>query len=109
MFDITGAVDIQLGRDKAGNLAAVSDSAWLDPSRTFSYVRKDGLLVDNLYRIEADRSGIASYFEYDPNRQLTGFSHERFGDILATFGYGYLADGRVGKAAGDKARIPMTV
>ncbi len=105
VYDGAGVTDLQFGRDDAGLLATVTDSNQFDPSRQFRYVRSDGGFVDNLYRIELDASGIATRFQYDPNRQLTQIAHLASGLALSTFGYSYRADGLIGTAAGDHQAV----
>lgn len=72
-----------------------------DPARQFRYVRTDGILVDNLYRIEFDASGIATQLNYDPNRQLMQITHGTTGNALLSFGYVYRAEGLLGAITGD--------
>jgi RHS repeat-associated protein len=101
VYDTAGVTDLQFERDDAGRLSLVTDSMQFDPSRQFRYFRSDGNLLDNLYRIEFDASGMATRFQYDPNRQLTQIAHLASGQALLTFGYGYRADGLIGTATGD--------
>ena len=104
LYDDTGGIDVHFDRDNAGRLATIVDSGYLDSSRTFHYSWTDGLQIDNLYQIKAD-GGITSRFQYDPNRRLTSVQHELAGTALATFGYDYRADGRIGQATGDHSAI----
>src|SRR5262249_40175860 len=59
-------------------------------------------LTGNLYWRDVDASGIRSHFAYDSNNQLTLVSHQLRGRQLASFGYEYRADGRIGVATGDR-------
>lgn len=101
LADATGVIDLGFGRDDAGRLATLSDAAFSDPSRTFTYLRTDGARKDNLYRIIADASGIETRFAYDPNRQVTEVWHQVAGQPLTTYGYTYRADGLIGARTGD--------
>jgi RHS repeat-associated protein len=100
LHDGLGVVDTRFVRDQAGRVERVVDSAWRDPSRTFRFVRTDGSLVDNLYRIEGP-SNLVARFSYDANRRLTETVHERAGSPFATYGYEYRDDGLIGTATGD--------
>lgn len=101
VYDGIGIVDLRFGRDDAGHLISVTDSNKFDPSRQFPYVRTNGPLIDNLYQIQFDVSGIASQFDYDANRQLTNISHSSGRAAILTFGYSYRPDGLVGRTTGD--------
>jgi RHS repeat-associated protein len=101
LYDEMRHIDLTFPRDDTRRITAVIDSAYLDPSLTFRYFWQDGALVDNLYRIEVDASGIKSRFQYDPNKKLTLAVHEAATKVLSTYGYVYRADGRIGQATGD--------
>jgi YD repeat-containing protein len=103
VHDGVPAVDLRFTRDGDGRLASLTDSAYLDPARTYTYHRTDGTLAGNLYGIDYDNSGIATRFEYDPNRRLTRAAHSRNRQTLADYGYGYRADGLMGSQSGTRA------
>jgi RHS repeat-associated protein len=96
------AVRLQFGRDRAGRLSSVTDSTWQDPSRTFQFVRAEGSLVDNLYRIDGP-SGLVTRFSYDANRRVTATSAQSAAATVCSYGYQYRADGLLGGATGDHA------
>jgi YD repeat-containing protein len=98
--DTDGAVKLLFGRDRAGRLSSVTDSSWQDPSRTFQFVRQDGALVDNLYRIDGP-SGLMTRFTYDANRRIMETIAERGGTTICTYGYAYRADGLLGGSTGE--------
>jgi len=98
--DTGGNLDIRFKRDPDGNLAAVVDSAFQDPSRTFAYTRTDGALVENLYRIDADTSGVYTHFQYDSNNFLTQITHNHGVNLLATTGYVFRNDGVITQQTG---------
>jgi RHS repeat-associated protein len=102
VHDGASAVDLRFTLDGDGRLLALTDSAYLDPARTYTYHRTAGTLVDNLYGIDYDASMIATRFEYDPNRQLTLATHSLTRATLASYGYAYRADGLVGSQAGTR-------
>jgi RHS repeat-associated protein len=102
VHDQASTIDLRFTLDGDGRLLTLTDSAYLDPSRTYTYHRTAGTLVDNLYGIDYDSSGIATRFEYDPNGQLTLADHSLSGATLANYGYGYRADGLVGSQTGTQ-------
>jgi RHS repeat-associated protein len=101
LSDGTGVIDVEFSWDDAGWLTSVTDSAYLDKSCTYRYYRKDGVKVDNLYRIELDKSRIARRFAYNVNRRLVSVQHDLAGRMLAAFGYAYGSDGLVAQVTGD--------
>ncbi len=98
---LSGAIALRFKRDDTGNIAKVIDGAFTDPSRSFVYVRTDAGLVDNLYRIKFDSSGIDAQFRYDANRRLLGINHSRKGTDLLRFDYVNRADGFLQESSGD--------
>jgi RHS repeat-associated protein len=102
VHDGASAIDLRFTLDGDGRLLALTDSAYLGPSRTYTYHRTAGKLVDNLYGIDYDPSGIVTRFEYDPNGQLTLADHSLSGTTLASYGYRYRSDGLVGSQAGNQ-------
>jgi RHS repeat-associated protein len=103
VHDVIPAIDLTFSLDGDGRLLTLTDSAYLDPSRIYTYHRKAGALVASLYQIDYDSSGITTHFEYDPNRQLTLADHKLSGKTLASYGYGYRADGLIGSQVGTQA------
>jgi RHS repeat-associated protein len=103
LHDSAGAIDLAFMLDDDGRLLSLTDSAYLDPSRTFTYHRSAGALVDNLYAIDYDASLLSTRFEYDPNRHLTLAEHSLAGAAFASYGYGYRADGLVGSETGTRS------
>jgi YD repeat-containing protein len=103
LHDGAGAIDLSFTLDGDGRPLSVADSAYLDPSRTFTYHRSAGALVDNLYAIDYDASTLSTRFEYDPNRQLTLAEHSLSGAAFAGYGYGYRPDGLVGSESGTRS------
>jgi RHS repeat-associated protein len=103
VHDGASAIDLRFTLDGDGRLLSLTDSAYLDPARTYTYHRTAGTFVDNLYRIDYDSSTIATLFEYDPNRQLTLATHSLTSATLASYVYAYRADGLVGSQAGTQA------
>jgi RHS repeat-associated protein len=101
-YDLNGTLDIHFHRDAAGNLAAVDDSSFLDPSVHFVYVRQRAQLVGNLYGIDVNQPGLAIKFDYDPNRQILGVSSRVGGVQVAHFRYIYGADHRIIEIRGDQ-------
>jgi RHS repeat-associated protein len=104
VHDGEGVLDLLFGRDGAGHLITVTDSAWLDPSRSFQLVRHEGALVGDLYRVESP-SGLVARFAYDENRQLTQAAIAQAEATIATYGYEYRDDGLLGQATGDHAGL----
>ena len=100
LYDAGAVVDLRFVRDHAGRVTSVSDSAWGDPSRTFSFIYEQGPLVANLYGINAP-SGLAASFTYNANRQLTSAVHQVGATTAANYGYAYRNDGLLGQATGD--------
>jgi RHS repeat-associated protein len=100
--DGTGVVDVSFARDATAHLIGVTDSAWQDPARRFDFVRQEGALVDDLYRIESE-SGLITRFAYDANRQLTQATTRQAAATIATYGYQYRNDTLLGRATGDHA------
>lgn len=98
--DDSGVIDLRFGRDHAGRLSSVTDSDWRDPARTFTFIRTDGALVDNLYRIEGP-SGFVRRFSYDGNHRITAANADIAGTPLSAFGYQYRNDGLLGRRTGD--------
>ncbi|BCW78893.1 RHS repeat-associated core domain-containing protein [Arthrobacter sp. NicSoilC5] len=98
--DQEGVIDIQLDRDAAGNLIKVTDSAWRDPAQEFQFIRREGGLVNNLYRVE-NPSGIVARFDYNENYQITRVENTFDGNPVAIYGYDYRNDGLIGEATGD--------
>jgi RHS repeat-associated protein len=100
VHDPAGQIDLQFLRDDAGALARVTDSNQWGRACKFRYFRTDGNLVDDLYRIEFDASGIKTAFQYDANRRLTHLLHTS-GAPLLSLNYNYRADGLTGSVSGD--------
>ena len=102
LSDGAGIIDVTFARDRAGRLVSVTDSAYLDRSRTFVYTRRAGGLVDNLYAITYDRSGLVTRFAYDPDRKLTLAEHTFAGMPVASYGYVYRDDGLIASENGTR-------
>ena len=100
LHDGGGAIDLAFTLDGDGRLLSLTDSGYLDPSRTFTYHRAAGTLVNNLYAIDYDASTLATRFEYDPNRHLTLAEHSLSEAVFASYGYAYREDGLVGSESG---------
>jgi RHS repeat-associated protein len=100
LVGLAGAVDLQFGRNANGDVISVRDSAFIDKSRLFTFLRKQNGLVDNLYGISVDASGISTQFSYDNNRRLLAVSHTKNSAPLLAFRYTNRADGFLGGVVG---------
>lgn len=98
---LAGAVDLRFTRDDTGNIQVVKDSGFIDQSRSFAYLRSDNGLVDNLYQISMDSSGIKTHFRYDGNRNLLEVSHRTSSKTLLDFKYLNRFDGFIQGVSGD--------
>jgi RHS repeat-associated protein len=103
LHDGVGAIDLRFTRDGDARLLSLADSAYLDPSLAFTYHRRSGALVDNLYRIDYGTPRLSTRFEYNPNRQLTLTEQSLSGATLASHGYHYRVDGLIGRQSGPRS------
>ena len=103
LHDGIGAIDFRFTLDGDARLLSMTDSAYLDQSRTFTYHRSAGVLVNNLYQIDYGASGLSTRFDYDPNRELTLAEHLLSGAALASYGYQYRRDGLLGRETGTRS------
>jgi RHS repeat-associated protein len=102
LHDGVGVIDLAFKRDRAGHLVSVTDSPYLDPSRTFRYARTFGTQIDNLYGIAYDSSTVMTAFEYDADQQLILANHTHSGTGIASYSYIYRDDGLIGGEQGTR-------